>query len=202
MKVYIKIICVMLVALMFFGFVIYLVQSSINREQYLSKVISPIEFILEDGGGLKFGAYTVFNSGYSDENAKLAKKFGISEDEAFIIGNFGQYWAKNLLEGRKIRVENQDILYNRFGYITRFENSAFCIKDGEICNKTAFDKELNSIRHGHFVIQDLDTDISYVVSKENWKKVKNFVIVRKAHVKKFNEIETKNKVFLKHLIRE
>ena len=168
---------------MFFGFIIYLVLVSINQEQQLVRVDSPIEFILEDGSGLRLSDYITFDSTYSERNKELSKKLEITEDEAFIFGNLGKYWAKNLLEGRKIRVENGDILYYKFGYVIRFEKSPFCIKNGELTNKTAFNNELKSLKRGKFVIQDLDRDISYPVSKENWKKVKNYVVVRQSQVK-------------------
>ena len=112
----------------------------------------------------------------------------------FIFGNFGKYWAKNLLEGRKVKIEKNDLIYYRFGYLSRFENSAFCLKDGSPTNKTAFEKQLNTIRKGKFIILDLDNDQTYPISKGNAAKVKNYVIVRKNHVKNISEHKSETKI--------
>ena len=179
---YLKLICVLLVALMFFGFVVYVVMASIGPQKTLMLVNSPTEFIMEDGEGIRLSDYTNFDTEYTEKNKELAKKFNITEDEAFIIGNLGKYWAKNIIEGRKVRIQNGDLLYYGIGYVMQLEQSPYCIKKGELTNKTAFYKQLSGIRKGTYTIRDLDTDNFYPVSKENRKKVKNFVIIRKSSV--------------------
>ena len=71
-----------------------------------------------------------------------------------------------------------------FRYLAKFVNTPFAFRGGKPVNEQAYNRQLASIRKGHFVILDLDTDSSYPVSKENRAKVKNFVVVRKSHIKK------------------
>lgn len=159
------------------------------------KVVSPVEFILEDGNTIKLNGVETFDSDYTEHNRKLSSILNITEDEAFILGNLGKYWAKNILDGRKIRVGDNDFIYYKFKYLIRFQNSSFGIKDGKPTNKYAFLRQLKSIRKGKFVILDLDTDISYPISKSNKDKIKNFVVVRKSHIKNAIPKENKSAVF-------
>lgn len=159
------------------------------------KVVSPVEFILEDGNTIKLNGVETFDSDYTEHNRKLSSILNITEDEAFILGNLGKYWAKNILDGRKIRVGDNDFIYYKFKYLLRFQNSSFGIKDGKPTNKYAFLRQLKSIRKGKFVILDLDTDISYPISKSNKDKIKNFVVVRKSHIKNAIPKEHKSAVF-------
>lgn len=159
------------------------------------KVVSPVEFILEDGNTIKLNGVETFDSDYTEHNRKLSSILNITEDEAFILGNLGKYWAKNILDGRKIRVGDNDFIYYKFKYLIRFQNSSFGIKDGKPTNKYAFLRQLKSIRKGKFVILDLDTDISYPISKSNKDKIKNFVVVRKSHIKNAIPKEHKSAVF-------
>lgn len=159
------------------------------------KVVSPVEFILEDGNTIKLNGVETFDSDYTEHNRKLSSILNITEDEAFILGNLGKYWAKNILDGRKIRVGDNDFIYYKFKYLIRFQNSSFGIKNGKPTNKYAFLRQLKSIRKGKFVILDLDTDISYPISKSNKDKIKNFVVVRKSHIKNAIPKEHKSAVF-------
>lgn len=159
------------------------------------KVVSPVEFILEDGNTIKLNGVETFDSDYTEHNRKLSSVLNITEDEAFILGNLGKYWAKNILDGRKIRVGDNDFIYYKFKYLIRFQNSSFGIKNGKPTNKYAFLRQLKSIRKGKFVILDLDTDISYPISKSNKDKIKNFVVVRKSHIKNAIPKEHKSAVF-------
>lgn len=161
-----------------------------SGEKLVLKVNSPTDLVLDDGSW-KPSELETFDSSYTDKNKELAKTLNITEDEAFVFGCFGKYWTKNILEGRKIKLTQNDLIYYRFGYTSRFENSAFCIKDNKPTNKRAFEKQLNTIRKGKFVILDLDTDSVYPISKENAKKIKNFVIVRKSHIKTVPKNKTK-----------
>ena len=156
-----------------------------NKEEVKISVIStPLEFITEKGEKHVLRDVDTFSPDYTEGNKNLALNLGISEDEAFILGNLGKYWAKNLLDGRKVLIKDNDIIYYKFRYLVRFKNTPFALKDGKPLNEQAYNRQLASVRRGHFVILDLDTDIAYPISKENRAKVKNFVVVRKNHVKK------------------
>ncbi|MBR6126378.1 DUF1669 domain-containing protein [bacterium] len=130
-----------------------------------------------------FKELDTFDSYYSSKNKDYASKLSINEDEAFILGCFGKYWAKNLLYLRKVKLSDGDIIYYRFGYKTRFENSPYCLKNGKPTNDKAFEKQLKTIRKGKFVLVDLDTDTIYPISKTDANRLKNYIVVRKSHVK-------------------
>ena len=176
-----KVICVIVLILMFMTFFVINIYRHPNERQIV-KVNSPVEFIL-DNGEFKLDGFDTFDQDYTNKNKFLAQNLGISENEAFILGNFGKYWAQNILDGRKVAIKENDIIYYRFGYIKRFKNSAFYLQNGRPANKFAFEKQLKTIRKGNFVLVDLDSDKIYPISKENTNKLKNFVIVRKSHVK-------------------
>ena len=184
-----KVICIIFILIMFIALVVINILSNSHGEKTVLKVNSPIEFLFEDGS-YGISGYDCFDSSYSEKNKNLAKQLDITEDEAFIFGNLAKYWTKNILEGRKVKIGKNDLIYYRFSYIPRFENSAFCIKNGQPTNKKAFEKQLRTINKGRYVILDLDTDKTYPISKENADEVKNFVVVRKSHVKKIPELKT------------
>ena len=177
-----KIICLISLLLTFLAFLIIDAVFNNSHERIVTEVISPIEFHL-DNGDFRLNGVSTFDCAYTDKNKDIAKTLGITEDEAFIFGNFGKYWTKNILEGRKVKIGNNDLLYYRFGYLPRFENSAFCLRNGQPTNKYAFEKQLKTIRKGKYIILDLDTDSTYSISEENAKKIKNYVVVRKSHIK-------------------
>ena len=168
---------------MFLAFLIFNCIFNNHYEYTVKKVLSPIEFELDNDKIFKLQGVETFDSDYTLKNKELTKSLNITENEAFIYGNFGKYWAKNLIEGRKIFIIKNDLIYYKFGFLTRFKISSFCLQNGKPTNEQAFLRQLNSIRRGKFVILDLDSDISYPISKENRSKVKNFVVVRKNHVK-------------------
>ena len=80
------------------------------NERLILKVNSPVEFILDDGE-FKLKEIDTFDAEYTDKNKLISQKLDISEDEAFILGNFGKYWAKNILEGRKVKLAENNIIY-------------------------------------------------------------------------------------------
>ena len=175
--------CIIFLVIMFFAFLILNFLFNNQDESYVKEVLSPTEFVLKNGEKYVLTDISVFDADYTDKNKEQAKVMNITEDEAFILGNLGRYWAKNFIEGRKIKISDNDLIYYKFGYLTRLKNSSFSFVDGKPVNQQAFNRQLASIRRGKFVILDLDTDVSYPVSKESRAKVKNFVVVRKSHVK-------------------
>ena len=167
---------------MFFTFLILDFLFNNQGEYTVTKVISPAEFVLDNTKTYNLNITTP-DSDYTDKNIALANALNMTEDETFILGNLGKYWAKNLIEGRKIKTEDNNLIYYKFGYLTRLKNTPFAFIDNKPTNEQAFKRQLNAIRKGKFVILDLDTDISYPISKENRKKVTNYIVIRKSHIK-------------------
>lgn len=180
-----KITCAVLLIAFFIFAVMYNIFSS-NDEQTVINVISPVDFIINNNDKFKLKDIKTFSPDYTDNNKELAKILNLTEDEAFIFGNFGKYWAKNLLEGRKVKIKDDDLVYYKFGYRTRLTNSPYAIINGKPANEQAFNRQLAAIRRGKFVLLDIDTDMSYPVSKYYREKLKNFVVVRKSHVRTIN----------------
>ena len=169
-----------------------------HDEVKIVAVNSPVEFVTDTGKKYVLKDVETFSPDYTDNNRELAKILRITEDEAFILGNLGKYWAKERVEGKRVIPDENDLIYYRFRYLVRLNNSPFAFKDGKPVNEQAFNRQLSSIHNGKFVITDLDTDISYPVSKESRKKVKNFVVVRKSHVK--NVFPQKSEITVKNVL--
>lgn len=163
-----KKISIFILILMFliFGIVFY----PREKECSVKEVLSPVEIVLDNGENFYIKDVETFDGYYSEKNRILAEKFGITEEEAFISGNFAKYWAKNLLEGREIKPEKNDLIYYKYSYYSKLLNSPFCIKDGKFTNEYAFQKHLKSIRKGKFTVIKKDSRNYIVIRKNNYNK--------------------------------
>ena len=148
-----------------------------DKEFCVKNVISPTEIQLDNDEILKFDDIQTFDANYSSKNKEPATKLGITEDEAFIIGNLAKYWSQNLLSGRDVLVENGDLIYYKYSYQKKLENSAFGIRNNEPCRKSTFNKLLKSIRHTKYGI--FANDKFYPISKEFAQG--DFIVIRKSH---------------------
>ena len=148
-----------------------------DKEFCVKNVISPTEIQLNNNEILKFNDIQTFDASYSPKNKELATKLGITEDEAFIIGNLAKYWSQNLLSDRDVLVENGDLIYYKYSYQKKLENSAFGIRNNEPCRKSAFNKLLKSIRHTKYGI--FANNKFYPISKDFAQG--DFLVMRKSH---------------------
>ena len=174
-----KIIGITILILLFINFLIFLNPSI--EETYVNEVTSPVEIKLKGNIVYRLNDFDCFDSYYSSKNTNLASKLNISEDEAFILGNLAKYWAKNLLDNRKVYVNNDDLIYYKYSYKRKFENSAFCIKDGKFTNNFAAQKMIKKIRKSNYMIFDFDTE-TYLPLDKNFQ-VKNYIVVKKGYKK-------------------
>lgn len=156
-------------------------MNSSIEETYVNEVTSPVEIKLKGDVIYRLNDSDCFDSYYSSKNINLASKLNISEDEAFILGNLAKYWAKNLLDNRKVYVNNDDLIYYKYSYKRKFENSAFCIKDGKFTNNFAAQKMIKTIRKSNYMIFDMDTEV-YLPLDKNFQ-AKNYIVVRKGYKK-------------------
>ena len=76
-----------------------------DKNLIVTRVVSPVEFVLETKD-FKFADLETFDRTYSEKNKNLAKNLGITETEAFILGNLAYNWAYNLMKGQKVFVKN------------------------------------------------------------------------------------------------
>ena len=148
-----------------------------DKEFCVKNVITPTEIQLDNDEILKFDDIQTFDANYSLKNKELATKLGITEDEAFIIGNLAKYWSQNLLSGRDVLVENGDLIYYKYSYQKKLENSAFGLINGKPCKKFAFNRLLNKIRHTKYGIYT-DNKL-FPISKDFAQG--DFIVMRKSH---------------------
>ena len=193
-----KFIYVFIIVFMFSAFCILFPK---EQTTIVKSVLSPTEIVVDSNHIIKIENIDTFDMYYSDKNKLYADKFGITEDEAFIIGNLAKYWAEKILYSRQIKIINNDIIYNKFSYSNKLANSPFGITEGEITNKAAFERQLNSIRSAKYLIYNIDSEKVYPISKKNVPK--NFLVLRKSHLKnildfKINKIK-KQKLKLEYL---
>lgn len=174
-----KIIGITILILLFINFLIFLNPSI--EETYVNEVTSPVEIKLKSNVVYRLNDFDCFDSYYSSKNTNLASKLNLSEDEAFILGNLAKYWAKNLLDNRKVYVSNDDLIYYKYSYKRKLENSAFCIKDGKFTNNFAAQKMIKKIRKSNYMIFDMDTEV-YLPLDKNFQ-AKNYIVVRKGYKK-------------------
>ena len=189
-----KIFCIGFILISFFIYLILHLSFNKENERTVTEIISPTEIVLDNSEHYVLTDVETFYPDYTENNKKLARDLNITEDEAFILGNLGKYRVKNLIEGRKVQPVDNDLIYYKFRYLPRLMNTPFAFKNGKPTNKLAFEREINSIRRGRFVILDLDTDTSYPVTKANRNRLKNYIVVRKGHV---NNILPKKQVTAK-----
>ena len=183
-----KTISVIFVFLCFVMSIIFLVPH--DKNLVVTSVISPTQFKVSNSD-FKLKKFDTFDKTFSENNAFLAKKLGISEIEAFIFGNLAFYWSENLMKGRSVYVKDNDLIYLRTSYQKKFERSGFCIKDYEPCVEDLFNEKLQWIRKSKFYVLDLDNDKVYKITDTNIRHLTNYLVLRKTKNGYTNEFKNK-----------
>lgn len=169
-----KIVCIIILIFLFVLFLIFLHPK--EKEYYVREVISPTEFILDNGEIFKVKGLESFDPYFSSRNKELASKLNLSEEDAFVTGNLGKYWARNILEGRKINIYGSEIIYHKFNYRSTFMNSAYCIKDGRFVNPKASEKVIKTVKRTNYRILNLETDKVYPISPDFIPE--NYIVIK------------------------
>ena len=177
-----KILSISLIVLLFILALFFLIPR--NNEYKVISIKSPDMPVLDSGEIFSLKDYTSFDPDFTQRNKELASELSISEEEAFILGNLGKYWAENLIRGRNVFIKNNDLIYYKYSYKTKFLYSGFCLYNSKPYNQEAFEKRLNDIRKGNYQILDLDTDFYYRPDNPEVRKLKNFIILKKSHIPK------------------
>lgn len=164
-----------------------------EKEYYVREVISPTEFILDNGEIFKVKGLESFDPYFSSRNKELASKLNLSEEDAFVTGNLGKYWARNILEGRKINIYGSEIIYHKFNYRSIFMNSPYCIKDGRFVNPKASEKVIKTVKRTNYRILNLENNKVYPISPDFMPE--NYIVIkggykRKKHTEKKTEHTT------------
>lgn len=184
-----KIVCIIILILLFVLFLIFLHPK--EKEYYVREVISPTEFILDNGEIFKVKGLESFDPYFSSRNKELASKLNLSEEEAFVTGNLGKYWARNILEGRKINIYGSEIIYHKFNYRSIFMNSPYCIKDGRFVNSKASEKVIKTVKRTNYRILNLETDKVYPISPDFIPE--NYIVIKGGYKKKKKKKHTEKK---------
>lgn len=175
-----KIVCIIILIFLFVLFLIFLHPK--EKEYYVREVISPTEFILDNGEIFKVKGLESLDPYFSSRNKELASKLNLSEEDAFVTGNLGKYWARNILEGRKINIYGSEIIYHKFNYRSIFMNSPYCIKDGRFVNPKASEKVIKTVKRTNYRILNLETDKVYPISPDFIPE--NYIVIKGGYKKK------------------
>ena len=170
-----KIGCIALIIVLFLLFLIFLYPK--DREFYVKEVISPCEILLNTGEVFRINNYETFSPVFSERNRDLASIFGLSEEEAFVIGNLGKYWAKNLLEGSKVNIYDDILVYQKYNYLIKFENSPYCIKNGNFCNEKAAEKLIKTVKSTNYELLEVNSGETFPISKNK----EGLLVIRKGY---------------------
>ena len=145
----------------------------------VSDIISP-KIVVMGNSELVFNELDCFDTKYTDKNKALAEKLNITEDEAFIMGNLGKYWALGLLKGRYVSLKNNsDIIYLKFSYKEKFKNSGYCLQNGKPCSQDNFEKRINDIRHTKYSVLDLDSEEAFEMNSPKIRNLKRFLVIKR-----------------------
>lgn len=184
-----KIVCIIILILLFVLFLIFLHPK--EKEYYVREVISPTEFILDNGEIFKVKGLESLDPYFSSRNKELASKLNLSEEDAFVTGNLGKYWARNILEGRKINIYGSEIIYHKFNYRSIFMNSPYCIKDDRFVNPKASEKVIKTVKRTNYRILNLETDKVYPISPDFIPE--NYIVIKGGYKKKKKKKHTEKK---------
>lgn len=172
-----KIVCIIILIFLFVLFLIFLHPK--EKEYYVREVISPTEFILDNGEIFKVKGLESLDPYFSSRNKELASKLNLSEEDAFVTGNLGKYWARNILEGRKINIYGSEIIYHKFNYRSIFMNSPYCIKDDRFVNPKASEKVIKTVKRTNYRILNLENDKVYPISPDFIPE--NYIVIKEGH---------------------
>ena len=149
----------------------------------VTEVLSPSSFEL-DSEKFVIKDLSTFDSKFTERNKVLSKNLGITENEAFILGNLAKYWASDLMKGRTVYKKSDDLIYFKYSYKTKFMHSGYCLIDSKPYSQKAFEKRLSSVRNTKYKVMDIVSGDVFDIADSRVKTLKEFIIIRKNHVPK------------------
>ena len=148
----------------------------------VTKVYSPAKISLNEKI-FELKDIELFDDNYTVKNSSLSKELNINEDEAFIIGTLGKYWANNLLLRRSVTINQDDLIYEKRSYKEKLLNTGFCLKNNKPCSESMFNELLHNIRKSNYKAIDLDTNEILDINKESIEKTSRYVIMKSSHIR-------------------
>lgn len=132
----------------------------------------------DNGVTLEISDIDCFDNVFSEKNSVFAKELGITDTEAFLLGNLSKYWSSNLLKGRRVVLIDNDVVFLKNSYKTKLISSGFCLLNSKPTNMKAFESKLKDIRRGKYRILDLDTNQVYRLEEFKTKDIKNYLVLK------------------------
>jgi hypothetical protein len=136
----------------------------------VSEINSPISFIIGNKEFL-FKDIETFDSKYTQRNKELSINLGITEEEAFVLGNLAKQWAISLMKGRNVYIKNQDLIYFKTSYRQKFLFSGYCLLNSKPYYNEMFNKKLALVRKGNYKVLEFRDYQEEKVINMNTKEV-------------------------------
>lgn len=150
----------------------------------ITEVYSPIKFKINNEIFI-LNNLTTFDSSFTESNSKLSKELNITETEAFILGNLAKEWAYKLMKGRKISINKNDLIFNKYSYKNKFLYSGFCIINSKPYANEKFKQILEEVRHTKYKVLDMNTEILYELNDNHIKNLENIILIKKSNYNKY-----------------
>ncbi len=176
-----KILSITFVSFIFTFTIIFFIPK--DKTYKVIEIASPTKIILENKT-FRYHNFESFDDKFSEKNSRIASSLNISKEEAFILGNLSKYWASNLIKGRNVYIKNNDLIFNKNSYRTKFLYSGFCLIDSKPFNQKAFSRKIYEIKRANYKVLDLDSEIVYELNDPKVKTLTNFLVIRKSHLNK------------------
>ena len=187
-----KIVSILFIIVLFILSFIFFIPH--NKNYRVVEIHSPCDLKI-DKTNFVIDDLTCFDTTFTVKNKELAETLKITEEEAFVLGNLGKYWAQNILKDRKIIFKGNDLIYNRHSYKTKLLYSGFVFKDNKPINEQSYNYYLKNIRKGYFKVLDLETDNVYIIDDAEVKNLEKFLVLRSY------SLPLKRKIIAKHGIK-
>lgn len=141
----------------FLAFLIY--QSQKSTDFQVLKINSPTEIVIDlNNNGNKDNNETItlqnlqsFSTKPSEEQTNLAKRLKISKEDAMGLGFLAQNFARETLDGKKVKYNNSQITVDNKNYATLILNKGLAFKKDQPPN-SQFEQNLRNVRKLHLVI--------------------------------------------------
>lgn len=146
-----------LLILTFFGFLLYQVQKTSDFQ--VLEVISPTQIVIDlnknkinDDETVSVENLQSFSVKPSKEQSELSKKLKVSEEDAFGLGFLAQNFAKETLDGKKVKLNKKSqIIVDNKNYEDLIVNKGLALKKGEPAS-VLFSKNLEKVQKLNLVI--------------------------------------------------
>ena len=148
---------IILLILTFLAFLFYQTQKS--TDYLVLRINSPTEIVLDlnqngmedDDETISLGTIQSFSTKPSTAQGELAKELKISSEDTLGLGFLAENFAKEALDGQKVKYKNSNIIVDDKNYQTMILDKGLALKKGKP-QTTQFKKNLEKVRKLHLII--------------------------------------------------